>query len=210
MCVYIYTHTHTHTHFCSYSFPLWLTTGYWIWPPMLSRRPLLFIHSICKSLHLITLDSQSISTPPSYHDLITVLIQISLGESLRDLSANCLTGRYRKFQGCRGLRSDREESQCRAEAMLPGKFALGAAGGLSETLGDDEEQAPGEREKALGRITITFLCCMVSGCFCELFCLHFYAMGAGLLLQKSHPNWKIKCVLESPPTQIWLKVAYFE
>ena len=127
---------------------------------MLSRRPLLFIHSICKSLHLITLDSQSISTPPSYHDLITVLIQISLGESLRDLSANCLTGRYRKFQGCRGLRSDREESQCRAEAMLPGKFALGAAGGLSETLGDDEEQAPGEREKALGRITITFLCCM--------------------------------------------------
>ena len=39
--------------------------------------------------------------------------------------------------------------------MLPGKFALEAAGGLSETLGDDEEQAPGERDKALGRITIS-------------------------------------------------------
>ena len=175
---------------------------------MLSGRPLLFIHSICKSLHLISLDSQSIPTPSSYHDLITVLIQVSLGESLRDLSANCLIGRYRKYQGHRDLRSDREESQCKTEAMLLGKFALGAAGGMSETLGNDEEQAPGEKEKALGRITITFSCCMVSGCFCKLFWLHFYAMGAGLLLKKSHPNWK--CVLESPPNRIWLKVAYYE
>ena len=61
-----------------------------------------------------------------------------------------------KYQGHRGLRSDGEESQCRAEAVSLGKFALGAAGGLSETLGDNEEEAPGERQKALGRIAITF------------------------------------------------------
>ena len=148
---------------------------------MLYCRPLLFIHSTCKNLHLKTPDSQSIPTPPSHHHLITVLTQVFLGESLRDLSANCLTGS--KYQGYRGLRSDGEESQCRAEALSLGKFALGAAGGLSETLGDNEEQAPGEREKALGRIAITFPCRMVSGCFCKL-SASLLRHGSRLITQK--------------------------
>lgn len=54
------------------------------------------------------------------------------------MSANCLIGRYRKYQGRRGLRSDREESQYRVEAVLTSKFALGAAGAPSESLRDRE------------------------------------------------------------------------
>ena len=34
----------------SYSFPLWLITGYWIWFPVIYSRSLLFIHSLYNSL----------------------------------------------------------------------------------------------------------------------------------------------------------------
>ena len=103
------------------------------------------------------------------------------------MSANCLIGRYRKYQGHRDLRSDREESQCKTEAMLLGRFALGAAGGMSETLGDDEEQAPGEKEKALGRITITFPCCMVS-VLLQAVLASFLCHGSRLITQKKPPK----------------------
>ena len=49
----------------SYSFPLWFITGYRIWFPRLYSRTLFFIHSICKSLHLLTPNSQSILPPLS-------------------------------------------------------------------------------------------------------------------------------------------------
>ena len=60
-------HTHTHTHIYIYSFlyslPLQLIPGDWMYFPVLYSR-MLFIHSKCNSLHLITPNSQSISLPP--------------------------------------------------------------------------------------------------------------------------------------------------
>ena len=54
---YIYIHSF------SYSCPLWFITGYWIYFPVLYSRTLLFIHSIYKSLHLLTPISHSIPPP---------------------------------------------------------------------------------------------------------------------------------------------------
>ena len=58
--LYIYIYTHSF----SYSFPLWFITGYWIYfPTVFYSRTLLFMRSICNSLHLLTPDSHSISRP---------------------------------------------------------------------------------------------------------------------------------------------------
>ena len=56
-CTYIYIYSSL------YSFLLWFITGYWIYFPVLYSRILLFVHSICNSLHLLTPNFQSI--PPT-------------------------------------------------------------------------------------------------------------------------------------------------
>ena len=57
---YIYVCVYT---FFLYSFPLWFISGYWILFPVLYSRTLMFIHSICNSLHLLTPNSPSIPPP---------------------------------------------------------------------------------------------------------------------------------------------------
>ena len=57
MCAHARAHTHTHTH--TYSFPLWFITGCWTCFPVLYIRTLLFIPSVCNSLHLLIPNSQS-------------------------------------------------------------------------------------------------------------------------------------------------------
>ena len=47
----------------SYSFPWWFITGYWWWFPVLYSRTLLFIHSLCNSLHLLM---------PNFHSIFPV------------------------------------------------------------------------------------------------------------------------------------------
>ena len=73
VCVCI--HTHTHIHPFSY-FPLWFITGYWIYFPVLYSRALLLIHSICNSLHPLTLNSQSSPSPP--YSLLAIISQLSI------------------------------------------------------------------------------------------------------------------------------------
>ena len=64
-CVRVHRHTHeracarTHTHTHIYSFPLWFITGCWTYFPVLYIRTLLFIPSVCNSLHLLIPNSQS-------------------------------------------------------------------------------------------------------------------------------------------------------
>ena len=56
-----------HTFFFIF-FPLWFVTRYWMWLPVLYSRILLFIHSIYKSLHLLTptsLLAQLVKNPPA-------------------------------------------------------------------------------------------------------------------------------------------------
>ena len=48
----------------SYSFPLWFSTGFWIYFPVLYGRTLITIHSIYNGLHLPVLNSQPLSLPP--------------------------------------------------------------------------------------------------------------------------------------------------
>ena len=55
---------YTYVHSFSYSFPLWFITEYWLEFPGLYSRTLLFVHPVCNSLHLLTLNSHSISAPP--------------------------------------------------------------------------------------------------------------------------------------------------
>ena len=66
LCVYIYIYIYIHTHICipflNYSFPLCFIIGYCIWVSLLYSKTLLFIHSIYKSLYLLTPTSHSI--PP--------------------------------------------------------------------------------------------------------------------------------------------------
>ena len=47
-----------------YCFPLWFIPGHWMWFCVLYSRTLLSIHSMCNSLHLLTLNSQSTSASP--------------------------------------------------------------------------------------------------------------------------------------------------
>ena len=64
----IYTHTHTyiytHTFFSLYYLPLHSITSDWIQSLVLQSSTSLLIHSKCKSLHLLTPNSQSISPIP--------------------------------------------------------------------------------------------------------------------------------------------------
>ena len=51
MCVY--THIQTRIHSFSYSFPLWVIVECRTWFSVLCSRTLLFIYSVCNSLHLL-------------------------------------------------------------------------------------------------------------------------------------------------------------
>ena len=89
ICMYIHTHTYiyiyTHIYLIFlYSFPSWSIPGEWIQFPVLYSRILLFIHSKCNSLRLLTLSPQSIPLP-----LSSRLVTRSLSSMSGSLSLFC-------------------------------------------------------------------------------------------------------------------------
>ena len=67
-----------HVYTLLYSFPLWFVIGYWIYFPVLYNRTLLFIHSICNILYLLTPTSCSVSLPTPFPLAVTGLFSVSM------------------------------------------------------------------------------------------------------------------------------------